>query len=143
MPDNLEATRHLAQFVAETEWDALTPAAIHQAKRALVNFFAVALTGCREGAIETALQSLASFSAGDQATVIGRDERLDALSAAFLNAASANVLDFCDRPLISLPQRAVSSMTRRRSKRRCAIRISPALGSMSGARSRWRLHIRY
>jgi 2-methylcitrate dehydratase PrpD len=96
MPDNQDVTKHLAQFVAETRWDALSPPVIHQAKRALVNFFAVALTGCREGAIETARQSLAAFSGGRQATIIGRGERLDALSAAFLNAASANVLDFCD-----------------------------------------------
>jgi 2-methylcitrate dehydratase PrpD len=48
MPDNLEVTRHLAQFIAETRWDALSPPVVHQAKRALVNFFAVALTGCRE-----------------------------------------------------------------------------------------------
>ncbi len=96
MPDNSQVTKSLAQFVAETQWDALTPAVIHQAKRALVNFFAVVLIGCREPTIETALQSLASFSAGKQAAVIGRPERLDALSAAFLNAASANVLDFCD-----------------------------------------------
>ncbi|MGO8923284.1 MAG: MmgE/PrpD family protein [Xanthobacteraceae bacterium] len=96
MLDNLEVTGHLARFVVETEWEALSPPVVHQAKRALVNFFAVALTGCREGAIETALQSLTAFSGGKQATMIGRGERLDALSAAFLNAASANVLDFCD-----------------------------------------------
>jgi 2-methylcitrate dehydratase PrpD len=96
MPDNVEVTRHLAQFVAGTEWDALPAPVVHQAKRALINFFAVGLTGCREPAIETALQSLAAFSGGRQATIIGRGERLDALSAAFLNAASANVLDFCD-----------------------------------------------
>jgi 2-methylcitrate dehydratase PrpD len=89
-------TKHLAQFVADAQWDALSPPVIHQAKRALVNFFAVALIGCREPAIETALRSLAIFSGGREATVIGRGERLDALSAAFLNAASANVLDFCD-----------------------------------------------
>ena len=96
MPDNLAVTRQLARFIAETEWEALTPPVVHQTKRALVNFFAVALTGCREPAIETALQSLSAFSGGRQATMIGRPERLDALSAAFLNAASANVLDFCD-----------------------------------------------
>ena len=96
MPDNLEVTKHLAQFVADARWEALSPPAIHQAKRALVNFFAVALTGCGEPAIETALQSLTAFSGGRHATIIGRGERLDALSAAFLNAASANVLDFCD-----------------------------------------------
>ena len=72
------------------------PPVVRQAKRALMNFFAVALTGCREPAIETALRSLAAFSGGRQAAVIGRRARLDALSAAFLNAASANVLDFCE-----------------------------------------------
>ena len=96
MANNQDVTKRLAQFVAEMRWDALGPPVVHQVKRALMNFFAVALTGCREGAIETALQSLATFSARPQATVIGRGERLDALSVAFLNAASANVLDFCD-----------------------------------------------
>ena len=96
MPHDTDVTQRLAQFVAETKWDALKPPVVHQAKRALLNFFAVALTGCREPAIETALQSLAVFSGGRQAAVIGRRERADALSAAFLNAASANVLDFCD-----------------------------------------------
>src|SRR5215472_8825680 len=96
MPDNLAVTTRLAQFVADTQWHALSPPVIHQAKRALVNFFAVALIGCREPAIETTLRSLATFSGAKQATVIGRGEHVDALSAAFLNAASANVLDFCD-----------------------------------------------
>jgi 2-methylcitrate dehydratase PrpD len=96
MADNSAVTKHLAQFVTETRCDALGPPVIHQAKRALLNFFAVALTGCREPAIETALQSLAIFSGGREAPIIGRGERIDALSAAFLNAASANVLDFCD-----------------------------------------------
>ena len=89
-------TEKLAQFVAGARWDDLPAEVVHQAKRALINFFAVALTGCREPAIETALQSLTAFSGGREATIIGRGERLDALSAAFLNAASANVLDFCD-----------------------------------------------
>jgi 2-methylcitrate dehydratase PrpD len=61
-----------------------------------VNFFAVALTGCRHPTVETALATLAMFSGGRQAALIGRRERIDALSAAFLNAAGSNVLDFCD-----------------------------------------------
>ncbi len=89
-------TERLAHFVADTQWDDLGPSVAHQAKRSLMNFFAVALTGCRDQTIETALQTLAAFSGGKQATIIGRSERVDALSAAFLNAASANVLDFCD-----------------------------------------------
>jgi len=89
-------TERLAHFVVGTWWDNLKPDVAHQAKRSLMNFFAVALTGCHDPTTETALQTLAAFSGGKQATIIGRSERIDALSAAFLNAASANVLDFCD-----------------------------------------------
>jgi 2-methylcitrate dehydratase PrpD len=96
MSQNSGVTERLAQFVVETRWEALQPSVVHQVKRSLMNFFAVALTGCRAPTIETALQTLATFSGGRQAAVIGRSERIDALNAAFLNAASANVLDFCD-----------------------------------------------
>ena len=61
-----------------------------------MNFFATALAGCRTEPVEIALRSLMAFTGGRQATVVGRAERLDALSAAFLNAAAANVQDFCD-----------------------------------------------
>lgn len=61
-----------------------------------MSYFAVALAGCRTPPINTALRSLARFTGGEQATIVGRNERVDALSAAFLNAASANVYDFCD-----------------------------------------------
>jgi 2-methylcitrate dehydratase PrpD len=89
-------TRRLAEFAVGTQWDDLEPPVTHQAKRSLMNFFAVALTGCRDQTIEIALQTLAAFSGGKPATLVGRAERIDALNAAFLNAAGANVLDFCD-----------------------------------------------
>lgn len=89
-------TERLAHFAVGTWWDNLKPEVSHQAKRSLMNFFAVALTGCQDPTTETALRTLAAFSGGKQATIIGRSERIDALNAAFLNAASANVLDFCD-----------------------------------------------
>jgi 2-methylcitrate dehydratase PrpD len=96
MRQNQPVTENLAKWAAATPWEALPAEVAHQAKRSLMNLFAVALTGCRDATIETALASLAAFSAGGQAVVIGRPERLDALSAAFINAAGANVLDFCD-----------------------------------------------
>ena len=89
-------TEKLAQLVVDTRWEDLPPQVRHQAKRSMTNFFAVALTGCRNATFETALASLAAFSGGRQATLVGRRERIDALNAAFLNAAGANVLDFCD-----------------------------------------------
>jgi 2-methylcitrate dehydratase PrpD len=93
---NPGVTEKLAQFVVGTRWEDLPKEVAHQAKRSLVNFFAVALTGCRTETFEIALALLTAFSGGKQATLIGRRERIDALSAAFLNAAGANVLDFCD-----------------------------------------------
>lgn len=89
-------TQRLARFVVEAQWEDIPPPVRHQAKRSLMNFFAVVLAGCRTAPVEIALRSLAEFSGGKQATIVGRTERIDALGAAFLNAAAANVHDFCD-----------------------------------------------
>lgn len=96
MLDRVGITESLAHNVVATRWEDIPPQVRHQAKRSLINFFAVTLAGCRSRPIEIALRSLSGFSGRQQATVIGRAERMDALSAAFLNAASANVDDFCD-----------------------------------------------
>ena len=92
-------TPALARFVAETKWEDIPDTVRHEAKRALLNFFAVAIAGCRTAPIELALKSLSEFSGGKQATIVGRSERIDALGAAFLNAAGANVFDYCDTHL--------------------------------------------
>lgn len=96
MLDRPNVTQRLAQFVAQTRLDDIPSAVMHQAKRSVMNFFAVALAGCRTAPVEIALATLAQFSGGKQATLVGRGERIDALSATFLNAAGANVYDFCD-----------------------------------------------
>jgi 2-methylcitrate dehydratase PrpD len=92
-------TPTLARFVATTRWEDIPEHVRHEAKRALLNFFAVAIAGCRTAPIELALKQLSEFSGGKQATIVGRAERIDALSAAFLNAAGANVFDYCDTHL--------------------------------------------
>ncbi|HLZ02862.1 MAG TPA: MmgE/PrpD family protein [Bradyrhizobium sp.] len=92
----LDVTARLARYVAATRWEDVPQQVRHQAKRSFLNLFAVALAGCRADPIEIALASLKEFSGGRSATLIGRSERIDALSAAFLNAAAANVDDFCD-----------------------------------------------
>lgn len=94
--DGPHVTETLARHVAATRWDDLPPQVRHQAKRSLINVFAVTLAGCRSRPIDIALRSLCEFSGGRQVALIGRTERIDALAAAFLNAAGANVDDFCD-----------------------------------------------
>ncbi len=89
-------TESLVRHIAATRWEDIPTRVRHQAKRSLINFFAVTLAGCRSRPIEIALRSLSEFSGGRSVALIGRGERIDALSAAFLNAAGANVDDFCD-----------------------------------------------
>ena len=82
MLDKPGVTESLARFVVATRWEDIPSEVAHQAKRSLMNFFAVALAGCRTSPVEMALRSLADFSGGKQATLIGRRECIDALLAA-------------------------------------------------------------
>lgn len=93
---DLKVTRTFAEFVSECGWQDIPQPVRHEAKRALLNFFAVALSACHDPTIEKAVRVLGRFSAGAQASLIGRAERVDSLTAAALNAMSANVFDFDD-----------------------------------------------
>src|ERR1700733_4740193 len=94
-----DVTESLARFIVATRWEDIPAPVRHQARRSLMNFFAVALAGCRTSPVEIALRSLSEFTDSRQATVVGRPARVDVLSAAFLNAAGANVHDYCDTHL--------------------------------------------
>jgi 2-methylcitrate dehydratase PrpD len=88
----------LADFVAVTVWADIA-AQTHEAKRSILNFFATALGSAYDPAVSAALRVLLPFSGAATSAVIGRAERLDALGAAFVNAISANLLDFDDTHL--------------------------------------------
>jgi 2-methylcitrate dehydratase PrpD len=94
-----DITTPLARFLVESRWDAVPAAVRHEGKRTLLNSLGAALGGYADPAIDKALTVLRQFSGRPEATVIGRAERLDALSAAFVNAAAANVFDFDDTHL--------------------------------------------
>jgi 2-methylcitrate dehydratase PrpD len=99
MTDDPSLTRILAEFVNRTRWEDLPLAVRHEARRSLVNYFAVALAGCADQAIVKAVSVYGRFSAGADCGLIGRPERTDMLNAAALNAMSANVYDFDDTHL--------------------------------------------
>ena len=88
----------LADFVAGTVW-ADVAAQNHEAKRSILNFFATALGSSHDPAIIAALRTLLPFSGAATSAIIGRPEQLDAMGAAFVNAISANLLDFDDTHL--------------------------------------------
>jgi 2-methylcitrate dehydratase PrpD len=94
-----QVTSTLAQFVAGSEWSAIPPEVRREGVRGLLNFVGCALGGARDEAMDIAIKMLAPFFGPPQAIVIGRAERPDALNAAFLNAISANVLEYDDTHL--------------------------------------------
>ena len=61
MLHKLGVTQSLAHFIAATRWDDIPPPVAHQAKRSFMNFFAVALAGCRTSPIEIALRRRGIF----------------------------------------------------------------------------------
>jgi 2-methylcitrate dehydratase PrpD len=88
----------LADLVAVTTWADIA-AQSHEAKRSILNFFATSLGSAYDPAVSAALRVLLPFSGAATSAVIGRPERLDAMGASFVNAISANLLDFDDTHL--------------------------------------------
>jgi len=95
------ATTAFARLITTTTWDDIAPQA-HEAKRSLLNFFATAIGSARDPVLARAFTAIAPFSGTATSGLIGRDERLDMLGAAFLNAISANLLDYDDTHLATV-----------------------------------------
>src|SRR5436190_3874974 len=95
-------TEALAAFLVASRWDDIPAAVRHEGVRSLLNFVGGALGGCRDEAVDLAVRVLAPTFGPAQASVIGRGERPDMLNAAFLNAVSANVLEYDDTHLATV-----------------------------------------
>jgi 2-methylcitrate dehydratase PrpD len=95
----VNVTGTLARFIAHSRWEDIPQPVRHEAKRTLLNFLGCVLGGCRDPAVEQALAVLREFSGPPQAALLGRGERLDVLSASFINGAAANAHDFDDTHL--------------------------------------------
>jgi 2-methylcitrate dehydratase PrpD len=91
-----DITRRLAEFAAGSRRADLPEAVWHDGRRAFVNYVGCVLGGCREPGATVSLKTLARFAGPAQATVVGFDRRLDALTAAFVNCTSSSVHSFND-----------------------------------------------
>jgi 2-methylcitrate dehydratase PrpD len=95
-PSLVGVSRQIATFVRRSSWADVPEHVRAHATKSIYNGIGTALGGSSDQALMRLGRSLAPFSAGEGATVIGRNERRDPLTAAFLNAASINVFDFDD-----------------------------------------------
>ena len=89
----------LARFVVDTGWDDVPEPARREAKRSLLNYAGGAIAVAHDPAIDIAIAVAGRFSSGREAQILGRPERMDVASASFVNAVTANLLDYDDTHL--------------------------------------------
>ncbi len=95
-------TRTLSRYVCNSQIDALPPAIRHEGVRAFVNWIGCAAAGSREAIIDRALAVLSEFNGAQEATVVGRRGKLDALNAALVNSMSSSALTFNDTHFVTV-----------------------------------------
>jgi len=92
----LTAGERIARFAAGFDPAAVPPAALHLARRALLDTVACAIAGSGEGAADRALAYARAQARGGPATVWATGETLPAELAALVNGIMAHVLDYDD-----------------------------------------------
>lgn len=94
-----DVTRKLARYVVTAHREELPVGVRKEAARTLLNWVGCAVGGSRHETVAHALAAMAPFSGPAQATVLGRKERLDVLTASLMNGISSHIFDFDDTHL--------------------------------------------
>jgi 2-methylcitrate dehydratase PrpD len=90
------ATFNLARFVHGADFGDLPESARHASRRAFVNIVGCCLGGARHEIVEVAAKTLLPFAGEASASLLGRPERTDMLTATLLNALSSAAYSFDD-----------------------------------------------
>ena len=94
-----EITRAVARYVVRSRWADVPAAVQHKTVRSFLNWTGCAIRGSLHPAIDSALPVLRETAGAPQASVLGREDRLDMLNAALLNGLSASAYAFDDTHL--------------------------------------------
>lgn len=94
-----DATRNLARFVVSSKPEDIPPAVRKEAARTLLNWAGCAVGGSRHETVNIAVNALSPFSGPAQATLLGRKERMDVMSAALINGIASHIFDYDDTHL--------------------------------------------
>lgn len=88
------ATAEVSRFIAELEYDDLSPEAIDAAKVAIMDGFANMLAGATQPLADIMAEYVRKLGGSDDATVVGRSFKSNPPSAAFANGVFGHCLDF-------------------------------------------------
>ena len=90
-------TSVIADFIVEMQFDRIPEEVVNEAHRTLLNWMGVAIGGCRHPSVDIVLETMASTEG--PASILGRVEKTDSLTAALVNGISSHVFDFDDTHL--------------------------------------------
>ena len=89
-------TAKMSRWAAGLTYQQLSPEAVYQAKRFLLDSIGCALGGYLQHDVKIALQVLDEIAGRGPATVIGTGKRIDAVSASLANALMIRCMDYND-----------------------------------------------
>jgi 2-methylcitrate dehydratase PrpD len=94
MEEIMEITAKIVNFVDDTRYEKIPPAAIETAKVAVKDCLGVALAGSKEEDAKICAEIARQEGAKEETTVIGQGFKSSALQASFANGTAAHALDF-------------------------------------------------
>ena len=89
-------TATMSQWAAGVTFEQLSPDAVYQAKRFLLDSIGCALGGYQQHDVTIALEVLNEIAGPGKATVIGSGQQMDAVSASLANALMIRCMDYND-----------------------------------------------
>ncbi len=89
-------TAEMARWAASLEYRNLSPEAIYQAKRFLLDSVGCALGGYQQHDVKILLRVLEESAGRGPSTVVGTGRRIDPISASLVNALMIRVMDYND-----------------------------------------------
>jgi 2-methylcitrate dehydratase PrpD len=95
-------TRMLGEFVAthaSAEW---SDAVEREARRTFLNWLGCAIGAARHSTVDCAVAAVLELGPSEQASVLGRSERVDVASAALVNGIASHTFDFDDTHLATI-----------------------------------------
>ena len=94
-----DVTGTLARYLVSARYENLPANVRKQGTRTLLNWVGCAVGGSRHETVDKAVAALGPFSGKAEADVLGRKERFDALTAAFMNGVASHIFDYDDTHL--------------------------------------------
>ncbi|MFZ3579370.1 MmgE/PrpD family protein [Virgibacillus sp. DJP39] len=97
----MDITKTLADYVVSTKNEEINEQTLHEAKRCLLDWLGVALGGSTHKGVDIILQTADVVGHSNDASVVGRNAKIDMLHAAYVNGFMSHVLDYDDTHLDS------------------------------------------